>query len=160
MKQNLKDQEIASFDEDAEGLESVVVGVPIDEGVVDAVLAGAGASDGAGESNLSGVGEVVDKADEGSATLLVFLAVVEGIDEVLELRTAELAGADAEDEADGVHEVGLTGAVGADDGGEVVEGADHLEALVGLEILHLQTVDSPRREERRHGCVQSETVKL
>lgn len=160
MKQNLKDQEIASFDEDAEGLESVVIGVPIDKGVIDAVLAGAGAGDGAGESDLSGVGKVVDEADEGSATLLVLLTVVEGVDEVLELRTAELAGADAEDEADGVHEVGLTSAVGADDGSEVVEGADHLEALVGLEIVHLQTVDSPRREERRHGSVQSETVKL
>jgi len=158
--QNLKDQEIASFDEDAERLEPVVVGVPIDKGVVDAVLAGSNAGDGAGESDLSGVGEVVDEADEGSATLLVLLTVVEGVDEVLELRAAEMAGADAEDEANGVHEVGLSSAVGADDGSEVVEWTDHLEALVGLEILHLQTVDSSRREERRHGCVQCETVKL
>ena len=89
---------------------------------------------------------MVDEADESSAAFLLLLAVVEGVDEVLELRATELAGADAEDEADGVHEVGLAGAVGAKDGGEVVEGTDHLEALVGLEILHLEAVDFARGE--------------
>lgn len=89
---------------------------------------------------------MVDEADEGSAAFLLLLAVVEGVDEVLELRAAELASADAEDEADGVHEIGLAGAVGADDGGEVVEGTDHLEALVGLEILYLEAVDFARGE--------------
>lgn len=55
-----------------------------------------------------------------------------------------MSGADAEDEADGVHEVGLPGAIGADDGGEVVEGADGLKPLVGLEVLELEAVDLPR----------------
>lgn len=97
---------------------------------------------------------MVDEADEGAASLLFLVAVVEGVDEVFELRAAEVACADTEDEADCVHEVGLAGAVGTDDGGEVVERTDGLEALVGLEILHLETVDFARREKRRHGgCV-------
>lgn len=57
-----------------------------------------------------------------------------------------MGGADAEDEADGVHEVGLARSVGADDGGEVVEGADGLKPLVGLEVLELQPVDFARRD--------------
>lgn len=62
-----------------------------------------------------------------------------------------MARADSQDEADGVHEVGLTGAIGADDGGEVVEGADHLVALVGLEVLELQAVDFAGGDEGGHG---------
>lgn len=62
-----------------------------------------------------------------------------------------MGGADAEDEADGVHEIGLTGAVGADDGREVVEGADGLEALVGLEVLELEAEDLAGGDEGRHG---------
>ena len=86
---------------------------------------------------LGGVGKLVDQADEGAAALLVLLFVVEGVDEVLELCATELASADAKDEAYGVHEVRLAGAIGTDNGGEVVEGTDGLEALVGLEILEL-----------------------
>lgn len=143
---NLKDQEIASLDENAEGLEPGIVGVPGDGFAVDAVLAGAGGGDGSGELDLSVVGELVDKANVGPASLLLLLPVVEGVDEVLELRASELAGPNAKHEADGVHEVGLAGAVGADDGGEVVEGTDDLVPLVRLEVLHLQPEDFPRRQ--------------
>lgn len=47
------------------------------------------------------------------------------------------------------------GAIGDDDGNEVVEGTDHLEALVGLEILHLEAVDFARGEQRRHREVRA-----
>lgn len=52
-----------------------------------------------------------------------------------------MTGADPEDEADGVHEVGFTGAVGANNGGEIGERADGLVALVGFEVLELEAVD-------------------
>ena len=86
---------------------------------------------------LGGVSELVDQANRGAAAFLLFLLVVEGVDEVFELSAAELAGANAEDEAYGIHEVGFAGAIGADNGGEVVKRTDGLEALVGLEILEL-----------------------
>lgn len=55
-----------------------------------------------------------------------------------------------EHEADGVHEVGLASSIRAYDGGEVVEGANHLLTLVGLEVLQLQPEDLPRRHEGGH----------
>lgn len=143
---NLKNQEIASLDKNPKGLEPVIVGIPRDDAAVDAVLAGAGTGDGPGKLDLGAIGELVHEANEGPTSLLLLLPIVERVDEILELRATELAGTDAEDEAYGVHEVRFSGAVGANDGGEVGEGTDHLEAFVRLEILHLQAVDFPRRE--------------
>ena len=91
--------------------------------------------------NLSPRRKQVNKLYKGFPTTLLLLAVIESIDEVLELRTAELAGANAEDEADGVHEVGFSSAIRTDYGGEVEEGADHLVAFVGFEVLEFETVD-------------------
>lgn len=93
---------------------------------------------------LGAVGEEVDKADKGPAAPLLLLPVVVGVDKVLELGPTELAGADSENETDGVHEVGLAGAVGADYRREVVEGPNGLEALVGLKVLELQAEDFAR----------------
>ena len=163
-KTNLKDKEIASLDEDPEGLEPGIVCVPRDHVPVDSVLTCASTGYAPRERDLVAIrtrsvtvitvtitviGELVDEADEGSAALLLLVLVVEGVDEVPELGAAEVAGADAKDEADGVHEVRFAGAVGADDGGEVEEGADYLVALVRLEVLHFQAVDSPRRRRKR-----------
>ena len=54
----------------------------------------------------------------------------------------EFAGFEAEDEEDGVDDVGLAVAVGADDAVEVgVEGAQHVLPVVGLEVDHLELVD-------------------
>lgn len=50
------------------------------------------------------------------------------VDEVLKLTRTELCTLDAEDERDGVHEVGLSGSVGTDDGAEVTERAYDLVA--------------------------------
>lgn len=52
------------------------------------------------------------------------------IDKVFELTRPELRALDAEDERDGVHEVGLSGSVGTDDGAEVTERAYDLVAAV------------------------------
>ena len=59
------------------------------------------------------------------------------VHEVLELAGAELGGLDAEDEGDGVHEIGLACAIGADDGGEVAEGPYSLVSAVRLEVADL-----------------------
>lgn len=79
--------------------------------------------------------------DGGPPPLLLLVAVVVCVDEVLKLRAPEVRRPDAEDEADGIHEVRLAGAVGADDGCEVVEGPNGLVALVRLEVVELQAVD-------------------
>lgn len=153
----LKYEKITSFDENSEGLERTIILIPRDNLPIDTILAGTGGRDGPSElellGHIAGAGaETVDETDKGLATLLLLLLVVEGVDEVLELGAAEVAGADAEDEANGVHEVGLAGAVGADDGGEVEEGADGLVALVGLEVLQLQADDlAARRGGRGEG---------
>lgn len=57
----------------------------------------------------------------------------------------------AEDEADGVHEVGFSGPVRADNGGEVEEWADCLESFVGFEVFELEADDFARGGEGRHG---------
>ena len=144
ISEDLENEEVAGLDEDAEGSELGVVVVPRDDSAVDAVLAAACAGDGAGELELgAGAGEVVDEADGGPAAPFLLVAVVEGVDEVLELGATEVCGPDAEHKADGVHEVGLASTVGTDDGREIEEGADCLSPLVRLEILHLQPVDTP-----------------
>lgn len=141
---DLEDEEIASLDEDAQGSEFGVVVVPGDETAVDPVLAATGASDCAGEVELvPGGGEVVDEADGGSAALGLLIAVVEGVDEVLELGASEVGGSNAEHKAYGIHEVGLAGAIGTNDGREVEEGPDCLRPLIRLEVLHLQPMDAP-----------------
>lgn len=152
----LKYEKITSFDKNSEGLERTIILVPRDNFPIDTILAGSGRRDGPSELELlghiiagAGAAETVYETDKGLATLLLLLLVVEGVDEVLELGAAEVAGADAEDEANGVHEVGLAGAVGPDDGGEVEEGADGLVALVGLEVLQLQADDLAARRGRR-----------
>ena len=57
------------------------------------------------------------------------------VDQILQLVGAQLSGADAEDEGDGVHTVRLAGAIGTDDGGEVRVGEEQRVApTVGLEV--------------------------
>jgi hypothetical protein len=57
------------------------------------------------------------------------------VDHVLELVGAQLGRLDAEDEGDGVHAVGLAGAIGADDGGEVrVAEEQRVAPAVGFEV--------------------------
>lgn len=144
ISEDLENEEVAGLDENAEGSELGVVVVPRDESAIDTVLAATGAGNGAGEVKLAaGAWEVVDEAYGGPATLGLLVAVVEGVDEVLELGATEVCGADAEHKTDGVHEIGLAGAIGTDDGREVEEGADGLRSLVRLKILHLQPMDPP-----------------
>lgn len=66
---------------------------------------------------------------------------MESVDEIFQLSTTELIGANAEDEADSIHEIGFSGAVGADDGGEVVERANLLESFVGFEVGEFEAED-------------------
>lgn len=87
---DLEDEEVAGLYEDAEGSELGVVVVPGDKAAVDAVLTTTGAGDGAGEVELLLVGLAVNEADGGPAALGLLVAVVEGVDEVLELRAAEV----------------------------------------------------------------------
>ena len=78
-------------DEDAEGSELGVVLVPGDWVAVDVVLtAEAAASDAAREAELLLVGLAVEEADGSPAALGLLVAVVEGVDEVLELRAAKV----------------------------------------------------------------------
>ena len=53
---------------------------------------------------------------------------------------------------DGVHEVGLSGAIWSDDGGEGLEGPESPEALVGLEILELDELQLSRRRHLGDGA--------
>lgn len=87
---NLKDEEVAGLDEDAEGPELGVVDVPGDLVAVDAVLTAAGAGDAAGEAELLLVGLAVEEADGSLAALGLLVAVVEGVNEVLELRASKV----------------------------------------------------------------------
>ena len=53
-----------------------------------------------------------------------------------------MGGFDAENEGDGIHGVGLAGAIGSDDGGEVaVAESQDMVALVGLEVEKLERVE-------------------
>lgn len=83
---------------------------------------------------------------------MFFLTIIESVDEIFQLSATELVGANAEDEADGIHEVGFSGAVGADDGGEIVERADLLESFVGFEVGEFQAEDFAWRVQRWHDC--------
>ena len=54
----------------------------------------------------------------------------------------EFAGFEAEDEEDGVDDVGLAVAIGADYTVEVrIEGAQNVLSIVGLEVDHLELMD-------------------
>lgn len=144
ISEDLENEEVAGLDEDAEGSELGVVVVPRDDSAVDTVFAATRAGNGASELKLdAGAGEVVDEVDGGPTTLGLLVAVVEGVDEVLELGATEVCGADAEHKTDGVHKIGLAGAIGTDDGREVEEGTNSLLSLVRLEIFHLQPMDPP-----------------
>ena len=121
-----------------------------DDRTVDLVLPDAGRRDGPGEAHLAVV-IVRVLVDEGGAGLELAGGGGGDLarrpeDEVLHLLRTEVAGLHAQDEGDGVHEVGLAGAVGTDDAGEVMEGPDPLQAGVGLEVLELEVGD-------RHGCL-------
>lgn len=82
------------------------------------------------------------------------------VDELVELVEAHPAGVEAEDEQHALDEVGLPGAVGTHNTGEVaVEGADDLPARVGFEVLQDEVVDDEPRpslpahpEDRPHHC--------
>jgi hypothetical protein len=64
------------------------------------------------------------------------------MDEGSETVLTQLGGLEAEDKEDGVNDVGLAVAVGANDACEVgIEGAEAVPAVVGLEVLQLQLVD-------------------
>ena len=121
-----------------------------DDRTVDLVLPDAGRRDGPGEAHLAVV-IVRVLVDEGGAGLELAGGGGGDLagrpeDEVLHLLRTEVAGLHAQDEGNGVHEVGLAGAVGTDDAGEVMEGPDPLQAGVGLEVLELEVGD-------RHGCL-------
>lgn len=51
------------------------------------------------------------------------------------LSHSDLPALHAEDEGDGVHQVGLSAAVGADDGGEVSERTNHLTRRAGMDDM-------------------------
>lgn len=117
---------------------------------VDLVLSDSGRRYGPGEPHLAIV-IVRVLVDEGGAGLE--LAGGGGGDlaggaehQVLHLLRTEVARLDAEDEGDGIHEVGLAGAIGSDDAGEVMERTDPLQAGVRLEVLELEVGD-------RHGGI-------
>jgi hypothetical protein len=119
-----------------------------DGGSVDLVLPDAGRRDGPGEPHLAVV-VVRVLVDEGGAGLEAAGGgggdlTGRAEDQVLHLLRPEVARLHAEDEGDGVHEVGLAGPVGPDHAGEVVERPDPLQAGVGLEVLELEVGD-------RHG---------
>ena len=126
-----------------------------DDRTVDLVLPDAGRRDGPGEAHLAVV-IVRVLVDEGGAGLELAGGGGGDLagrpeDKVLHLLRTEVAGLHAQDEGDGVHEVGLAGSVGTDDAGEVMEGPDPLQAGVGLEVLELEVGD-------RHGCLFIVTV--
>lgn len=149
---HLEDEEVAGLDEDANGLEPVVVLFPGDERAIDAVFAGSCHCDPSKKPQLFPPGVNVREHDVSAAVRLVWVRVPEGVHEIPQLVPAEMDGTHAQHEADGVHEVGLPRAVGADDGCEVAEGTDDLVALVALEVAHLHSVDPPTDlREARHG---------
>ena len=127
----LENKEVAGLDENADRSELGIVVFPGNEAAVNVVLAAAGAAgDSAGEMELLLVGWVVDEANRCPAAFSLLVAVVEGVDGILELRAAEVGGPYAQHEADGVHQVRLAGAIGPDDGREAGEGPYRLRALV------------------------------
>ena len=119
---------------------------------VDLVLSDAGRRYGPGEPHLSIV-IVRVLVDEGGAGLELAGGGGGDLpgraeDQVLHLLGTEVARLHAEDEGDGVHEVGLAGTVRADDAGEVMERTDPLQAGVRLEVLELEVGD-------RHGGIMA-----
>ena len=111
-----------------------------DLGVVDQELGVAAAVHAAGDFDLGEVeGEPAVAVVEGDADLGEAgggAVIGAGEDDVLEAASAHLAGGSfAHDPADGVHDIGLTGAVRADDGGDArvdVEDGSRGERLVAL----------------------------
>lgn len=152
---NLKNQEIPSLDENSQGPQPCIILFPGHRGPIKPVLTPAGAGNCPGELKLRAAAELVNQANEGPPTLLLLLLVVESVDQVLQLSPTELARPYAEDEANCIHEVGLSGTIGANNRREVVEGTDGLEALVGLEVLELQAEDFPRGDHGRHGWLKN-----
>lgn len=148
---DLKDEEIAGLDKNSKGPELSIVFFPRHRRPINSVLAAGGAGNGPRELKLRPICQLVNQANICPAALLVLLLVVEGIDQVLQLGPTEVARPYAEHEAYSVHEVGFTGSVGPNDRREVIEGADCLEALVGLEVLKLQPEDFALRDQGRHG---------
>lgn len=86
----------------------------------------------------------------GSGLVLPVYAVLRKftptIHEILELRTTKLSTFNPEDEGDGIHQVGLSGAIGSNNRREVLEGADDLVPTAmteyHLEITTLKHTDT------------------
>mmetsp|Transcript_84138 Transcript_84138/g.238696 ORF Transcript_84138/g.238696 Transcript_84138/m.238696 type:complete len:1304 (-) Transcript_84138:58-3969(-) len=144
----LEHEEVPDLGQNVDALEPLVV-VGLGHGLaVDLEARLARAEDGAPEDQrLRGVLHLValpahvGEFHESGALVFLGVLALRPVDEVAEPLAAQLARLDAEDEAHGVHEVGLSCTVRADDACEFSERADVHAALVGLEILDDDLVD-------------------
>ena len=126
------------------GVHKQLVDVPEPAGLaVDIVFALAGAVIPAGDHDLALLhgehmaGVIQNQGDLGIARLLPLLGAAE--DHVLHLAAPEgLGGLLPHDPADGVGEVGLSAAVGADNGGDVLVKGQNRLVREGLEALYFQ----------------------
>jgi hypothetical protein len=134
----LEDEKVLGLGINAELLQLLEINRGAHRLPVDLVV-GRGAEDRAGEPHLRPLLHLEDGRDGGVARNR--LAHRRAVDEVGEALDAQQVGLLAHDEGDGVHEVGLAGAVGPDDGHERLEGADFLVAAVGLEVVHLDILE-------------------
>lgn len=65
------------------------------------------------------------------------------IKKVLQNTSTKLLSVEAEHEADGIHQIALSSAIGSDDTGEIGERTDDLPAAVTLEVLELKALQLP-----------------
>ncbi len=89
---HLENKEVARLDEDTKALHLVIISIPSDGLVVDTVLTAAIAANSAGEVQLLTAAQHIDELHERLPTALLTFAVIEGVDEVLQLRTTQLHG--------------------------------------------------------------------
>ena len=136
----LEHQKVPGLDQDAVLLQTLRVGLRGARLAVDLVLASAARVDVPGEADLGAILSLVEELDVSGPAFLP-VREVEGVHQIPEHRASKLRGLDAEDEGDGVHQVGLAAAVRADDGRELLERADDLVALVRLEVVALDAGD-------------------
>lgn len=127
---HLKNEEIASLDENPQRPQLSIILIPIHDPPINPILAPARARDSPRELKLGPTAQLVHQPHKRPPSLLLLLPIVKRVDQVLQLGAPELTRAYAEDEADGVHEVGFSGPVRADNGGEVEEWADCLKSFV------------------------------
>mmetsp|Transcript_34263 Transcript_34263/g.72158 ORF Transcript_34263/g.72158 Transcript_34263/m.72158 type:complete len:226 (-) Transcript_34263:417-1094(-) len=164
----LKDEKIARLEQYANGGELSLVLFERHGLIIDLIFARAFGGDDAREEGGLAPGQLLGETalrllgGGGTAPLFfvgVLLALLVGFDvdqcrlgrqrlvpcraggtknEIAHLAGTQRARLDAEDEGYGVHEVGFSGTIGADDAGEVEEGADALSARVGFEVFEFE----------------------